>query len=166
MEGEACHHQDKTYKANGSEKNSYSPGLAFWVYNTPKRIWSTHLRIFCLWCTWLVFGQMHQVDQERNESANGCDQIVLLLARFLALQSESRKYATLVGITHGVIGVWNRSSLDQELTHRCHSSVCLKMLNLVFSVSNTFRFRTFLGLGSSLCENFNDKQLCLCKRSR
>ena len=39
---------------------------------------------------------MHQVDQERNESANGCDQIVLLLARFLALQSESRKYATLV----------------------------------------------------------------------
>jgi hypothetical protein len=117
-----------------------------------------------------MFGQMHQVDQERNESANGCDQIVLLLARFLALQSESRKYATLVEITHGVIGVWNHSCLDQEPTHRCHSSVCLKMLNLVFSVSNTCRFRIFLRLGSSfylsLCENFNDKQQFLCKRSR
>lgn len=54
-----------------------------------------------------------------------------------------------MGIANGLIGVWNRSSLDKEPTHRCHSSVCLKMLNLVFAVSNTCRFRTFLRLGSS-----------------
>jgi hypothetical protein len=41
VEGQACHHQDKAYKAykaNGSEKHYYSHGLAFWAYNTPKSI--------------------------------------------------------------------------------------------------------------------------------